>query len=249
MTTRDPSRDKLRTDLPMGWGTDSLSAYIHDAYRNRLGTYANKRGAYDVLSRIDWCFTRIGTDWINPQDPLSPFLFLRSHAAYRAACECALSGQAGELYTQLRACLERAGYCLLLGKRPELRVRWLDRHKDEASMAASRRDFNQGSIRACLTPLDQIGAERFDKLYQMTIDLGGHPNERGVTGNMHVVEEKSRKVFQQVYMHADGVVMDHGLVATARVGLCALETMQNIFGPRYEILGVRAAILDLRRGL
>ena len=52
-----------------------------------------------------------------------------------------------------------------------------------------------------------------------------------------------------MFLHGDGVNLDSGLVDTARVGVCALEAMQNLFGPRYELLGVRSAILDLRRGL
>ena len=99
--------DKERRDEPTGWGTDDLSAFIRQAYRNRLATYVNKKVEYDRLKRIDWCFATVAKDWLNPPDLISPLLFLRAHATFRAACEAAFSGQSGELYPMLRACLER----------------------------------------------------------------------------------------------------------------------------------------------
>jgi hypothetical protein len=249
LTAAKDNQPSVRTDVPPGWGQDDLSAYLHGAHRNRVATFVQKRAAYDRLAQIDKCFVTVAKDWLNPPDVLSPTLFLRAHAAYRAACDNALAGQAGELYGQLRAVLERAGYGLLIGKKPALGQVWLDRHKDDAGMKASKREFGLGTILDCLKPLDGAGAKRFEDFYQVTIDFGGHPNERAVTGNLQIRETEHRKEFLQVYMHADGVALDHGLKATAQVGVCALETMQNLYGPRYELLGVRAAILDLRRGL
>jgi hypothetical protein len=36
---------------------------------------------------------------------------------------------------------------------------------------------------ATVTAVNQHAAKRFEELYQRTIDFGGHPNERSVTGN------------------------------------------------------------------
>ena len=192
---------------------------------------------------------RVTEGWVNPPDIISPLLFLRAHSAYRAACEHALAGQAGELFTQLRACLERAGYGLLIGKTPGLGEVWLNRHKDEASMEASKKAFTVRAIIDCLASLDRDGARRFQTFYQLTIDFGAHPNERGVTGNLAIMENDGRKQFLQIYMHGEGPAMDHGIVTTARIGVCALETLQNLYIARFELLGVRAEILEIRRGL
>ncbi len=239
----------VRTGVPRGWGEDSLSEYMHAAHRNRLAAFANKRQDYERLSRIDACFVRVADGWLNPPDLISPLLFLRSHSAYRAACEHALAGQAGDLFTQLRSCLESAGYGLLIGKTPSLGEVWLDRHKDEISMEASKKAFTVGAIRTCLEQLDRDGAQRFQNFYQLTIDFGAHPNERGITGNLAINENEGGKQFLQIYMHGEGVALDHALITTARVGLCVLETLQNLYTARFELLGVRAEILDLRRGL
>lgn len=245
----DDSSAPKEGEAPEGWGNDDLSAYVEQAYRNRHATFANKKAAYARLARIDKCFVTVTKDWLNPRDILSPLFFLRAHAAFRAACENAMSGQSGELYSDLRACLERAGYGLLIGKNPSLGEVFLNRHTSDAGMAASKREFNLAAIRACLTPLDAAGAIRFDALYQTTIDFGGHPNERAVTGNLQINDTEARREFLQIYMHGDGVALESGLKTTAQVGVCALETLQNLYGARYELLGVRAAILELRRGL
>ena len=101
-------------------GDDKLSGYITDAFRNRLATFVRKRAAYYRLSAVDQCFAKVSEGWLNPPDPISPLLFLRAHASYRASCEHALAGQSADLYPQLRACLENAGYALLIGRRPDL---------------------------------------------------------------------------------------------------------------------------------
>jgi uncharacterized protein (DUF433 family) len=45
-------------------------------------------------------------------------------------------------------------------------------------------------------------------LYQQAIDMGGHPNERAITGNMDIVEADGRKEFRQIYLHRDGIQLD-----------------------------------------
>jgi len=239
----------MRTDVPCGWGDDPLSEYFHIAYRNRLATFANKSKDYARLSKIDSCFVKVAGNWLNPPDLLSPLLFLRSHSSYRAACEHALAGQAGDLFAQLRSCLERAGYALLIGKIPDIGEVWLNRHADQTSMAASKKAFTVSAITSCLAQFDMDGAERFQKLYQLTIDFGAHPNERAITGNLTINKNARGKEYLQAYMHGEGIALDHALVSTARVGLCALETAQNLYAARFELLGVKEEILDLRRGL
>jgi hypothetical protein len=97
--------------------------------------------------------------------------------------------------------------------------------------------------------VNRHAAKVFDSLYQRSIDFGGHPNERSVTGNMRLVKLEGRTEFQQVYLHDDSLMLDHGLKTTAQAGVCALEILQEVFTARFELLGVRVKLLDLRRGL
>jgi hypothetical protein len=49
--------------------------------------------------------------------------------------------------------------------------------------------------------------------------------------------------------HGDGPQLDAALIGTARCGMCALEILQSVFGARFTLLGVSAAMLDVRKGL
>ena len=86
---------------PPGWGTDALTAFLDDARRNRFATFANKP-EFKRLIKLDACFLRVVTDWLNPKDLLAPFLLMRSHSAFRAACEHAAAGQVVEVFPQIR---------------------------------------------------------------------------------------------------------------------------------------------------
>jgi len=86
-------------------------------------------------------------------------------------------------------------------------------------------------------------------MYQRTIDWGGHPNERSVTGNMKMIEEPDRRVMLAIMLHGDGVELDMALKTAAQCGMVSLELLQVLYTAKFELLGINAAMLDLRRGL
>ena len=75
------------------------------------------------------------------------------------------------------------------------------------------------------------------------------PNEQSVTGSLVINEQNDRKEFLQIYLHGDGLMLDHALKTTAQSGVAALEILQEVFAARFELLGVRAELLELRKGL
>jgi len=116
-------------------------------------------------------------------------------------------------------------------------------------MKAMKAAFSYRKVLAAVTAVNQHAGERFEKLYQRTIDFGGHPNERSVTGNMSMVEEGDRRVMLPFMLQGDGPALDLALKTTAQCGVCSLEILQEVFGALFELLGVKAAILGLRKGL
>lgn len=234
---------------PPGWAEDTLSEFLELAHRNRFATFANKNAIFERLQRIDASFMRVAKDWLNPSDITTPHLFLRSHAAFRAACEHAMAGQVAEVFPLLRSCLEFAGYALHIHLNPGFDELWLRRHDDEAAMKAVKNEFTIFNVRNSIEGANRHAANVFNELYQRTIDFGGHPNERAITGNMRMLKQPGRTEFQQVYLHDDSLMLDHGLRTTAQTGVCALEILQDVFKARFEILGVRAELLELRKGL
>ena len=92
-------------------------------------------------------------------------------------------------------------------------------------------------------------ADRFEKLYQRSIDFGGHPNERSVTGSMKMVEQTDRREVLAVMLHGDDLAFNAGLKSVAQCAMVSLEMLQVIFNARFELLGVNAEMLRLRREL
>ncbi|HEX3216468.1 MAG TPA: hypothetical protein VHR67_06385 [Aestuariivirgaceae bacterium] len=235
--------------VPLGWSSDELSKFWEAGRKNQFATFVKKRPVYKRLVAIDALFLRVSKDWLNPPDDIAAMLFLRTHSAFRTAAGLAAAGQAAESYMINRTMLEYAAYALHLNRNPELKAIWLDRHLDEKTMTASKNGFSHRKVVKSVSDFNQHAGTRFSKLYQHTIDFGGHPNERSVTGNLEVVEEADRRTMLMIMQHGDGPALDFALRTTAQCGMCSLEMLQGVFNARFELLGINAAMLELRRGL
>jgi hypothetical protein len=170
--------------VPPSWGTDELSKFWDAARSNQFGTFVNKRPIYNRLVAIDCAFVEVSKRWTNPQSELAAMLLLRCHSAFRTAAGHAAAGQVVESYIMNRASLEFAAYALHIFRNPSLGMVWLNRHQDDASRKAAKRAFLHSAVKATVATVNQHAAKRFEELYQRTIDFGGHPNERSVTGSM-----------------------------------------------------------------
>lgn len=234
---------------PAGWAEDSLTEFMEAAHRNRFATFNNKKNWSEKLIALDECFMRVATNWTDPPDILIFFLFLRCHSAYRAACEHAMAGQVTDTFPLLRACLEYAGYALHIHENPELGETWLKRHDDDAMMRKVKQNFTVAKVRGTIENVSPDSARIFSELYERAIDFGGHPNERAITGSMTMKEFTDRKLFESIYLHGDGLTLDHALKSTAQTATCALEIFQAVYPERYDVLGVASSLLELRKGL
>jgi hypothetical protein len=152
-----------------------------------------------------------------------------------------------DTYVLCRAILELAAYAVHISGDPKLRTIWLNRHKDDASMKEQKREFSQNSVVASVHQRNPDAA-RFENLYQSAIDFGAHPNELSVTTNTKLTKESGDLGFQMM-LFQDGPPLDYALRFVAQCGLVALEMLQIVFNERFKLLGVNAAMLELRRGL
>lgn len=233
---------------PPGWGQDGLSLFWEAGRNNQFGTFVKKRPIFDKLVGIDNAFTMVSKKWVNP-DPIAALLFVRCHAAFKTASGLAAAGQAAEACVMLRSMLEYAAYALHINRNPQLGRVWLNRHQNKASIKASRNAFSHNKVNRTVIAVNRHAGERFEELYQWTIDSGAHPNERSVTGNMTMVKGADRLTMLVNFQHADGPQLDLALKRTAQCGVCSLEILQGIFNSLFELLGANAAILELRKGL
>ena len=116
-------------------------------------------------------------------------------------------------------------------------------------MKAQKKEFLLTNVLAGVRAANLHACERFETLYQFTIDFGGHPNERAVTGSMKMVNEPGKRTMLSVFAHGDGSELDLALKRMAQCGLVSLELLQVVFNSRFELLGINAAMLALRAGL
>jgi hypothetical protein len=235
--------------VPPGWAKDELTKFLQETHQQQYATFHNKEEAVGRLVAIDELFVRVSKHWLNPPSEVEAMLLLRCHAAFRAAAGEAMAGQAVECYRQCRGILENAAYAVHIHRSPSLATVWLNRHQDEAGMKASKNAFKHVAVAASVTAANRHAGERFEDLYQRTIDWGGHPNERSVTGNMKMIEEPDRRVMLAIMLHGDGVELDTALKTVAQCGMVSLELLQVLYNAKFELLGINAAMLELRRGL
>jgi hypothetical protein len=234
---------------PPGWGDDELTKFLQAARDNQNATFFRKREVMAKLIAIDAEFVKVSKNWLNPRSEILAMLFLRCHAAFRAAAGLAMAGQAVEAFVQSRAMLENAAYAVHIHRNPELAKVWLDRHQSDADLKASRKAFRHEDVAVSVTSANMHAGNRFEDMYQRMIDFGGHPNERSVTGNMQMVEEPDRRVMLAVMLHGDNMHLDHALKTVAQCGMISLELLETVYAAKFELLGIRAAMLELRKGL
>jgi hypothetical protein len=237
--------------VPAGWGEDELTKYVDNVRRNQRATFVRKKPAAQKLIAIEAQFRKVSAGWLNPQNEIAANLLIRCHSLFLAASTGAMGGQAAEVYPQARVMLEYAAYALHIHRNPELGVIWLNRHQDPVSMEEQKKAFSFNKVATSVAAADRAGGDRYQFLYQRTIDLGGHPNERSVTGNLRVVDDSDgeTRTFLNVLLHDDGVALDLALKTVAQCGVTALEILETVFRARFMLLGVNAALTDLKRGL
>jgi hypothetical protein len=233
---------------PPGWAEDELTQFLDAARDNQWATFANKPMAKKLIA-IDSQFGKVSKGWLNPDSEIAALLLLRCHAAFRTASGLAMAGQAPEANVQCRAMIEYAAYAVHIHRSPPLAKVWLDRHEDATSMEKQKNAFSHRKVLASVKAANVHAGKRFEDFYQRTIDLGGHPNERSVTGNMQIVEEPGKRTMLAIMQHGDGTALDFAQKTVAQCGMVALELLQIVFNARFELLGVNAAMLNLRKGL
>jgi hypothetical protein len=234
---------------PPGWGNDELTKFIDYARDNQWATFWNKRAVVGKLIAIDAQLVKISKDWLNPTSEIAALLLLRCHSAFRTASGLAMAGQAVEVQVICRAMLEFAAYAVHIHRNPDLGTVWLNRHVDVASLKTQKRAFEHVKVVESVRAANRHAGDRFEVLYQRTIDMGGHPNELSVTANTKMLEEPDKRTMVAILQHGDGVELDVALKTVAQCILVSLEMLQIVFNARFELLGVNAAMFDLKKGL
>lgn len=232
---------------PPGWGQDALTDYLSSYRSNQFATFANKGQSMTDLIQIDGLFHRFLVGAINPR-PFYPMTFmLRAHSAYRAGVGAVMAGQLYESQALLRLCLEHAAYGFYIGADKDRMERWLRRGDSDEHRKGLRKEFHNDKIRAYIQGHAPVICDQFDHLYNLLIEFGAHPNEQGYSLNSTITKVKGDVHFNAIYLQENGPPLDLAMRTAAQVGLWPLHLMQLLYAPRYELLGIRAELDELRR--
>ena len=232
---------------PPRWGNDELTNFLDTARINQFATFAKKTAETKRIVEIDQTFLNVIKEGLHPIYLSAPFLLLvRAHSAYRAAASCAFSGQAAELHPLLRLMLEQGEYAFLIIRKPKLQEVWLDR---EANRSKFKREFTIGKFKGILASSDANLKSAFVELYESAIDFGAHPNEMSVTGSLKIDVHEGRETWKVLYLHLDGITLDHSLRSLTAVGICVLLLFHKIFPQLFESSGTSSTLVNYRRAL
>lgn len=149
----------------------------------------------------------------------------------------------------MRGCLENALYGLyVLHKDSGAFDRWMCRHDSDDAKRIVRNEFTIACVKKTLEDMDPKHFVVVSQLYDKTVDIGAHPNV-AVSAALKTSRSEGRIQFKVLYLTADPEVMSGTLKSVAQVGGASLLIFKNVFLERFNLLGISAALEDLRRGL
>ena len=210
--------------LPPNWGDDALSKHMNAAINKGFMTFTSDKPGYEYLVLIDSKFSAISHYYPNFQWPL---LFLaQARSGYRAACQLAISGQIIGSYPILRMCLECSLYALHINQDESALDIWLKRHESDASKKAMKKKFLMEKLQSTLKHIDSELSKNIQTLYELCIDLGGHPNPTGMFRGVQLHEDMRKISISGLQNDSD---ISQGIMSATGIGFSCLRVFAKIF--------------------
>lgn len=216
--------------VPLGWGKDPLTQYLDNTRENQYAVFVHKRSKVDHLILIE-IMCRQFWDGVSDPSPFAPMLFLhRANAAYLSAVSAIMSGQANEMWTLLRLCIEQSAYAHFVSGDECRYKEWFDRDTSKTKRDKVRKLFSTANISRHLKAHDPKVGQVFDRLYDESITFGAHPNPAGAMLNIKALEvDEGGVTFSTSVLQGDGLALDLGLRKAAQIGIFMLDIAHMIY--------------------
>jgi hypothetical protein len=228
---------------------DALSRFLEDAQHNTTATCANLGPHYKTLTKIDRLFRKLNDNLDHNPHMLATWFFFRTHSALLGSIRLCCGCQVGETYMVLRGCLESALYGIYVARDSDRQSLWLRRGENEATKKKVQEEFTVGKVMKFLHGIDPETQTIAKALYDRTIDLGGHPNERAFFSQIKTQVIESRVDFTASYFNCGDLPHELCIRTTAQIGVCCLDIFSHVFGERFRILGIDCDLDHIRNGL
>lgn len=225
---------------PSEWGNDQLSNFFVIAQNNRYGTFVQGPKKFQKLIHIDRIFEKVPASISQSPCWMEGMFFFRAHSAYRAGAELAAAGFVVETYPILRTALEYALYAFHIFKKTESSATWLDRANNPVKF---KNEFKIGPIKKEYLAASPINGRIADELYNRCIELGGHPNPKGILTNVEFEENEHDIFINNKFLHPGGVPHQLALKTVAQTGINVLKIFEDILTDRFKALSIDKLIL------
>lgn len=111
-----------------------------------------------------------------------------------------------------------------------------------------RNEFTYAHVRRCIEAVDPRIGQIVSRLYEHTIEDGGHPNPSGTLSIFeHSVSDDHHRFDHGIL--SSGIVVDLAIKRTAQVGVCALNIFGIIFRERFDTLQITDRLRAFEAGL
>jgi hypothetical protein len=160
-----------------------------------------------------------------------------------------MSGQVPELYPVIRTCIENALYCVHFNRNPAAFQVWQSRNDSDASLKQVKTAFQVSKVLASLQAADRGLHGRVARFHEELIDLGAHPNQLGLFGNMTMNETPEAIHFDTTYLVGDSEQLRLALKRCAQAGLMSLDMIRLVFKERCDLLGLSGKLPPLQKDL
>ena len=241
------------TTAPPHWGEDPLTQFIQIGATAGWGAFAlpDTRPYVERLIAIDRTFIS-AMDALGGANPefFKGLMLVSAHAAFRSSAQFAMEGRTCEAMVLLRSCLEYALYGVQFHRRPELIEVWSRRGDGDAQRKAVKKNFKNNEMMNGIAALNNAIGERFKHFYELTIDMGAHPNELGFYGRLNIQElPNGNRQFNVRYLQGGNATHLAVLKNACQIGVCTLECFWLVYRERFDIMGVKATVDELKQGL
>lgn len=248
-----PGAQTQPTTPPPHWGEDPLTQFIQIGATAGWGAFAlpDTRPLVERLIAIDKAF-RSAIDALDGANPgfFKGLMLVSAHAAFRSSAQFAMEGRTCEAMVLLRSCLEYALYGVQFHRHPELIEVWSHRGDGDAQRKTVRKSFKNNEMMDGIAALNKAVGERFKHLYEVTIDMGAHPNELGFFGRLDIQElPNGNRQFNVRYLQGGNATHLAVLRNACQIGVCTLECFWLVYRERFDIMGVKATVDELKQGL
>ena len=213
---------------PPGWGKDELTKHFDQVLNNTYVTFQKMPTEMALATKLEELFREVSKVPNEPKFFLQYLFLNRTYSAFLASARLAIGTQIPESYMVSRGCLENALYGFFIFKNHNLIETYLKRDASITNRKKFRQEFVLSKMIKVLTENNpQVGAV-VHSLYEKTIDLGAHPNEKALTSSTRIQKRDEGVLLLNYYLTNDELHIKSCFKVVLQVGIAALKIVECV---------------------